>query len=68
MVNSEKLIGTKEYLTLYAGCGIKRFRYKRVVSFYVKQWGINWYHKISDVICGVWHKPISLQTSSFILC
>ena len=30
MVNSEELIGTTEYLTLYAGCRIKRCRYNRV--------------------------------------
>ena len=30
MVNSEELIGTTEYLTLYMGRGINRCRYNRV--------------------------------------
>lgn len=30
MVDSEELIGTAEYLTLYARCRIKRCRYNRV--------------------------------------
>jgi len=30
MVNSDKSIGTTEYLTVYAGCRINRCRYKRV--------------------------------------
>jgi len=60
MVNSEELIGTTEYLTLCAKCGINLCCYNRVLSFYAKQWGINWYHRISDVISGVWHKPMSL--------
>jgi hypothetical protein len=29
MVNSEELIGTAEYLTLYASCRINRCRYNR---------------------------------------
>jgi hypothetical protein len=31
MVNSEELIGTTEYLTLYAECGINRCRNNRGV-------------------------------------
>jgi hypothetical protein len=31
MVNSEELIGTTEYRTLYAGCRIDRCRYNRGV-------------------------------------
>ena len=30
-VNSEELIGTTEYLTLYTGCGINRCLYNRAV-------------------------------------
>jgi hypothetical protein len=30
MVNSEELIGTTEYLTLYARCRVNRCRYNRV--------------------------------------
>ena len=30
VVHSEELIGAAEYLTLKAGCGIKRRRYNRV--------------------------------------
>jgi hypothetical protein len=30
MVNSEELIGTTEYLTLYTKCRINRWRYSRV--------------------------------------
>lgn len=30
MVNNEELIGTTEYLTLYARCRINRCRYKQV--------------------------------------
>jgi hypothetical protein len=33
MVNSEKLIGTTEYLTLYTRCQINRCRYKRVRQY-----------------------------------
>jgi len=29
MFNSEELIGTTEYVTLYAGCRINRCRYNR---------------------------------------
>ena len=31
MVNSEELIGTTEYLALYAGCRINRYRYNRAL-------------------------------------
>jgi len=34
MVNSEELIGTTEYLTLYAGCGINRCRYNRIRVYF----------------------------------
>jgi len=33
MVNSEELIGTTEYLTLYTGCRTNRCRYNRVRSY-----------------------------------
>jgi hypothetical protein len=44
MVNSEELIGTTEYLTLYTRCGINRCRYKRATyehsgMYYTKQDG-----------------------------
>jgi hypothetical protein len=34
MVNSEELIGTTEYLTLYTKCRIKRCHYNRVQLYY----------------------------------
>ena len=37
MVNSEELIGTTEYLTLWTRCRINRFRYNRVL-LYVYLW------------------------------
>jgi hypothetical protein len=35
MVDSEELIGTTEYLTLYARCRINRCRYKRVRLYFI---------------------------------
>jgi hypothetical protein len=33
MVNSEKLIGSIEYLALYARCRIRRYRYNRACLY-----------------------------------
>jgi len=33
MVNSEELIGTTEYLALYARCRISRYRYNRTCVY-----------------------------------
>ena len=61
---TEELIGTTGYLTLWARCYINRCRYKRV--FLTEEYnvtvdrGINWYHRISDVISGVSYKPVLL--------
>jgi hypothetical protein len=47
-------------------------RYKRVFflraeyNVMVKQWGINWYHKISDAIREVSHKPMSMKPGSIV--
>ena len=35
MVNSEELIGTTKYRTLYAGCRINRSRYNRSLQYMV---------------------------------
>ena len=35
MVNSEELIGTAVYLTLYPGCRIKRYRFNRVPLYFL---------------------------------
>ena len=35
MVNSEELIGTREYLTLYTTCRVNRCRYNRVREYYM---------------------------------
>jgi hypothetical protein len=34
MFNSEELIGITEYLTLYTGCRINRYRYNRVRLYF----------------------------------
>jgi len=36
MVNSEELIGTTGYLTLYTRCRINRFRYNRVRLYLIE--------------------------------
>jgi hypothetical protein len=47
-------------------------RYKRVFfqraeyNVMVKQWGINWYHKIPDATREVSHKPVSLKPGSIV--
>jgi hypothetical protein len=37
MVNSEELIGTTEYLTLYTRCRINRCRHNRAALYVVSQ-------------------------------
>jgi len=36
VVNSEELFGTTEYLTQYVRCRIKRYRYTRVLLYFLR--------------------------------
>jgi hypothetical protein len=36
VVNSEEVLGTKEYLMQYTRCRIKRYRYNRVLLYFLR--------------------------------
>jgi hypothetical protein len=58
VVNSEKLIGTTEYLTLYTRCRINRCRYNRVRPVYIYIY----------IYCDVSREPAGFINGEGMLC